>query len=231
MDFCFLADGRVLIANRAGAVSIWAGTTPVTVGTVPNVETGGERGLLSIAADPNFATNGYLYVYGTRAPDSFMHLDRFTCTGDLANPNSTNVTFAASDAPRDPGGDPDSAFNHNGGSCASVPTACSTRRSATTRRVGCNGAEPDVVARLHAAHGRQHAAGRRQHDAPTFSSLDPGNNPLSANTDVSQLLVAHGLRNPFRMEIDQVTGNLYIGDVGQNAVEEYDEYVYPAVAA
>jgi hypothetical protein len=67
--------------------------------------------------------------------------------------------------------------------------------------------------------------------APTFSSLDPGNNPLSANTDVSQLVIAHGLRNPFRMEIDPVTGNLYIGDVGQNAVEEYDEYVYPVAGS
>jgi len=63
--------------------------------------------------------------------------------------------------------------------------------------------------------------------APTYASLDPGTNPLSANnTDVSQLVIAHGLRNPFRMEIDPVTGNLYIGDVGLATWEEYDEYVY-----
>jgi hypothetical protein len=62
--------------------------------------------------------------------------------------------------------------------------------------------------------------------APSFDALDPGDNPLSANAgSVSQLVIANGLRNPVRMEIDQVTGNLYIGDVGQNAVEEYSEYV------
>ena len=62
---------------------------------------------------------------------------------------------------------------------------------------------------------------------PTASSLDPGDNPLSANTDISQLVIAHGLRNPFRMEIDQLTGSLYIADVGQVTEEEYTEYVYP----
>ncbi len=63
---------------------------------------------------------------------------------------------------------------------------------------------------------------------PAYSTLDPGTNPLSANNDFSQLVLAHGLRNPFRMEIDPLTGNLYIGDVGAGTVEEYSEYVYPS---
>src|SRR5688572_6643147 len=77
LDFCFLPDGRVLIANRAGAVSVYAGGSAVTVGTVPSVESGGERGLLSICADPSFPTNGYIYVYYSSTADAFMHLDRF----------------------------------------------------------------------------------------------------------------------------------------------------------
>ena len=60
-------------------------------------------------------------------------------------------------------------------------------------------------------------------------SLYDGTNPLSGSADFRRLLLAHGLRNPFRMEIDQLTGSLYIGDVGQNAVEEVDEYAYPSV--
>ena len=77
LDFCFLPDGRCLIANRAGAVSVYAGGSAVTVGTVPNVESGGERGLLSIAADPNFPTNGQIYVYYSSTLDAFMHLWAF----------------------------------------------------------------------------------------------------------------------------------------------------------
>src|SRR5262245_47640906 len=87
-DCCFLPDGRALIANSGGGVSIYAGTTAVAIGTVPSVESGGERGLLSIAADPAFPLNGYIYVYYSSTADAFMHLDRFTCTGDLANPTS-----------------------------------------------------------------------------------------------------------------------------------------------
>ena len=62
-DFCFLPDGRVLLANRAGLVQVYAGGAPVSVGTVPNVQTSSEQALLGIAADPAFATNGYIYVW------------------------------------------------------------------------------------------------------------------------------------------------------------------------
>src|SRR5262245_18404423 len=95
-DFCFLPDGRMLIANRQGAVSLWinGSSTSSIIGTVPNVEFGQERALLSVAADPLFATNGYVYVWYASTADSFMHLDRFTCTGDLANASSTNLTIS-----------------------------------------------------------------------------------------------------------------------------------------
>jgi glucose/arabinose dehydrogenase len=228
-DFCFLPDGRVLIANRGGAVMVYAGSGVVTVGTVPNVETGSERGLLSIAADPSFPLNGYIYVWYSSTADAFLHLDRFTCTGDLANATSTNLAFAASSRRVILGAMPDGAFNHNGGSVRFGPDgmlyqsmgddASSCTAQNTTSSAGC-------VLRMDVS-GLGPAAGTT---APAFSTLDPGNNPLSANSDISQLLVAHGLRNPFRMEIDQLTGNLYIGDVGQNAVEEYSEYVYNAGA-
>lgn len=232
-DLAFLPDGRVLICNKAGAVMVYAGGAPVTIGTVPSVEgstTDSERGLLSVVADPNFATNGYIYVWYASTADAFMHLDRFTCTGDLANPASTNLTFAAASRRVVLTSTPDNNFNHNGGSVRFGPdgklyvsmgedaTPCNAQ--STTTSLGC-------LMRLDVS--ALPAGGSTT--APTFSSLDPGNNPLSANSDVSQLVVAHGLRNPVRFTIDPVTGNLYIADVGQNAVEEFDEYVYPAVGS
>ncbi|HEX5051699.1 MAG TPA: PQQ-dependent sugar dehydrogenase [Planctomycetota bacterium] len=226
-DCCFLPDGRVLIANSAGGVSLYVSGPVVNIGTVPNVESGGERGLLSIAADPAFASNGYIYVYYSHNGDAFLHLDRFTCTGDLANAGSTNLSFAAASRRVILGALPDNAGNHNGGSvrfgpdgrlyltCGDDAGGCTAQ--SLTSQVGCllrldvNGLPPGGSTTL-----------------PSYSSLDPGDNPLSANTDFSQLLIGHGLRNPFRMEIDQLTGNIYIGDVGAAAVEEYSEYVMPA---
>lgn len=226
-DCAFLADGRVLVANSAGSVSLYAGGAAVTIGTVPNVESGGERGLLSIAADPAFATNGYLYLYYSSTQDAFMHLDRFTCTGDRDIATSTNLTFAAASRRVILGTLPDNAGNHNGGSVRFGPDgmlylsvgddAAACNAQSTTSQVGC-------LLRLSTS-GLPAGASTT---LPTFTSLDPGNNPLSANTDFRQLVIAHGLRNPFRMEIDPLTGNLYIGDVGEGSEEEYSEYVMPS---
>lgn len=226
-DCCFLPDGRALVANSAGSVVVYAGGPTATIGTVPNVESGGERGLLSIAADPAFAQNGQFYVYYSSTLDSFMHLDRFTCTGDLANASSTNLTFAAASRRAILGALPDQAGNHNGGSVRFGPdgmlyqtagddaNACNAQL--LTSQVGC-------LLRLDVSS----LAPGGSTTLPTYAALNPGNNPLSANTDFSQLVLAHGLRNPFRMEIDQVTGNVYLGDVGAGSQEEYDELVYPS---
>ena len=224
-DFSFLPDGRVLIANRGGLVQVWAGTgNPVSVGTVANVETGSERGLLSIEADPNFATNGYFYVWWSSTSDSFMHLDRFTCTGQLTNPTSTSLSFSTASRRVIIDSAPDSAFNHNGGSCRFGPDgmlylsigddAMSCTAQTLTSKRGCL-LRMDVSA----------LASTPSNSEPSYSSIDPGTNPNSAANDWTQLVIAYGLRNPFRMEIDQVTGNCYIGDVGLSQSEEYSEYV------
>ena len=225
-DFAFLPDGRVLFANRGGAVQVWAGNgSPVTIGTVPNVETGSERGLLSIASDPDFPTNGYVYVWWSSSLDAFMHLDRFTCTGDLANPNSTSLSFSSASRRVILDSAPDSAFNHNGGSVRFGPdgrlylsigddaSACTAQNTSSKR--GC-------LLRMDVG-GLGPAPGTSE---PPYATLDPGDNPNSASSGFERLVIAHGLRNPFRMEIDQLTGNCYIGDVGQTTAEEYSEYVY-----
>jgi len=231
-DFCFLPDGRVLLANRAGGISIYAGAAVATIGTVANIDTSlNEEGLLSIQADPAFNTNGYIYVWYNTNFDNVLHLERFTCTGVLNNPGSTALTLDLASRRVVLQTTPDNAYNHNGGSLRFGPDGmlylsmgddatggCPSQL--TTSSLGC-------VMRMNVA---GLAAGGSL-TPPAFSALDPGDNPLSANTDVSQLVIANGLRNPFRMEIDQVTGNLYIGDVGQVTEEEYSEYVYPAVGA
>lgn len=229
-DLCVLPDGRCLIANKAGEVIVAAGSAIATVGVVPNVETDYERGLLSIAADPAFANNGYVYVYYAHSGDAFLHVDRYTCTGALASAVSTNVQFVAGSRRTVLATLVDNSTNHNGGSlrfgpdgmlylsCGEDGTPCLAQ--SLTSQAGCLW-RIDVGALPPGGSLAQ----------PAFTTLDPGDNPLSANLDSTQLLLAHGLRNPWRMDVDPVTGNVYLGDVGQFAMDEVSEYARPAVGA
>lgn len=224
-DLCFLPDGRCLIANAGGDVVLYANGATSVVGTVPNVEQTVERGLLSVAADPNFPINGYVYVWYASTQDDFLHLDRFTCIGSLSNPNSTSLSFSASSRRVILGTVPDVAEVHNGGSLRFGPDgmlylsigddgdSCSAQL--VDSQVGC-------LLRMNVA--SLPAGGSTA--LPAYATLDPGNNPLSGQSGFRRLVIGHGLRNPFRMEIDPLTGNLYIGDVGESAVEELSEYVY-----
>ncbi len=225
-DFTFLPDGRVLIASRGGAVHVWAdGVGLQQIGTVSGVQVGSERGLLSIEADPDFATNGYFYVWWSSTSDSYMHLDRFTCTGALSNGASTGLSFSTASRRVIVATSPDVAFNHNGGTARFGPDGmlylaigddanpCSAQ--SLTSKSGCL-LRMDVGAL---------PAGPSSVE-PSYSLLDPGDNPNSAASGWSQLVIAIGLRNPFRMEIDQATGHCYLGDVGQTSAEEYSRYVF-----
>lgn len=224
-DFCFLPDGRVLIGDADGTITLFANGATAVLGVVPGVDSSAE-GLLSIEADPGFEANGHIFVFYPSALDAFLHVDRFTCVGDRAKPTSTalaldvNSRRAVLDALVD-----NSPF-HNGGSLRFGPDrrlyvsvgddegVCAAQNPAST--VGC-------LLRMNVA--GLPLGGSAQ--APPFAALDPGNNPLSAANDFSQLVIARGLRNPFRMEIDAATGDVYLGDVGENELEEYSVYEMP----
>jgi len=222
-DFCFLPDGRCLIAADDGTLTVYANGAYAVVGIVPAVEFGGERGLLSLAADPQFATNGFLYVWYTSAIDDFMHLDRFALLGARNDPNSTALVLDAPSRRVVLDAIPDGANAHNGGALRFAPDgklmvsmgddvdACGARSPSSS--LGC-------LMRIAVA-GLPPTPGLA---APAYSQLDPGDNPLSSATDFSQLVIAHGLRNPFRFEIDPATGSVYIADVGEATCEELSEY-------
>lgn len=225
-DFTFLPDGRVLIASRGGPVHVFAdGVGLQQIGTVSGVQTGSERGLLSIEADPNFATNGYIYVWWSSSSDSFMHLDRLTCTGDLSNPASTNLSFSTASRRVIINSSPDNQFNHNGGAARFGPDGM-LYLSIGDDAVQCTAqnlnSKSGCLLRMNVAA----LPASPSSSEPSYATIDPGDNPNSGVNNWSRLVIAYGLRNPFRMEIDPVTGNCYLGDVGQVSQEEYSEYVY-----
>ena len=92
--FRFLPDGRILIAEKGGAIKVVQNgqlqTDPLITLIVLQTDTDEERGLLGIEPDPNFATNGYLYVSYTTA-ENYDRLSRITVVGDTADPASEVV--------------------------------------------------------------------------------------------------------------------------------------------
>ncbi len=227
LDFLFLADGRVLIANRAGELEVYAGGSVALMGTVPSVQIGGESGLLSIEADPNFSQTGYIYVYYSSSADNFKHLDRFELVGDLSNPTSTNLSLSVSSRRVVLDGLPHSTLYHNGGTTRFGPDGM-LYLTLGDDGVPCDAQVPasgrGSVLRMDVG-GLPDGGGLV---APAYSLLNPGSNPLSSSAGFSQLVIAYGLRQPFRMAIDSLTGNLYVGDVGASATEEVNEYVFSA---
>ncbi|MCA8963760.1 MAG: PQQ-dependent sugar dehydrogenase [Planctomycetes bacterium] len=227
LDFTFLPDGRALIANQDGEIHVYAGGPAVQIGVVPSVLTGHERGLLGIEADPQFAQTGHIYVYYSSTLDSLLHLDRFAVLGDLSNPASTNLALDPASRCVVVDAIPHLSEFHNGGALRFAPDGmlllgigddqehCDAQTPGSGR--GC-------ILRMDVAN----IPLGPNLTAPPYALLNPGNNPLSGNNDLSQLVVAYGLRNPFRVEIDSLTGNLYIGDVGAADAEEVDEYLHSA---
>ena len=107
--FAQAADGRIFVAQQGGAIRVIknGALLPTPFATV-TVDSSGERGLIGIALHPDFAANGYVYIYSTRT-DGGAHnrISRFTAAGDVAAAGSE---VALVDLPNLSG-----ATNHNGG--------------------------------------------------------------------------------------------------------------------
>jgi len=213
-----------MMTGKSGAIWLYANNAAQPLGSIPNVNSGGERGLLSIAADPSFSRNGYVYVYYTHVNGS-CHVERLTCTGDIATPNSPNLALSSASTRVVLSSLPDIWPVHNGGSLRfgldgmlyitvgddNFPCAAQDVNSkrGCLLRVDVRGLPPGPSLL-----------------EPDYSLLDPGDNPLSRDTGFSRLVIGHGLRNPFRMEIDPITGDIYIGDVGEDLEEEISRYKF-----
>ena len=102
------ADGRVFVCEQTGRVRIIKnGALLATAFVTLNVDAAGERGLLGIALDPNFATNHFVYVYYTaKTPTVHNRVSRFTANGDVALSGSEKILLELNNLV---------ASNHNGG--------------------------------------------------------------------------------------------------------------------
>ncbi|TAK83076.1 MAG: glucose dehydrogenase [Aquabacterium sp.] len=208
-------DDRLFILEKSGLVRVMQGgvvqATPF-LDLSALVDTEGERGLLGLAFDPGFAHNGRFYVdYIDKATHDTV-VARYTVAAPGANvaaPTSVQNIITI--------GQPDYA-NHKG---------------------GWLGFRPGDTANLYIATGDGGYFNDPQGNAQNLGSplgkilrVDvsgsgagyaiPVDNPFAGQTDALGEVWAYGLRNPWRASFDAVTGDLWIGDVGQGAREEID---------
>ena len=170
-----------------------------------------EDGLLSIALDPDFATNGYVYAYYSAArPRGVSRLSRFATTGR----GETFAFDAASELTLFEVGQP--YVNHNGGTVLFGPDGM------LYLGLGDGGAANDPHG--HGQNLRTHLSTIIRIDVRNATEAEPyaipPDNPFLDREDILPEIWAYGLRNPWRMSFDRETGLLWAGDVGQNRLEE-----------
>ncbi|MGC4072303.1 MAG: PQQ-dependent sugar dehydrogenase [Nibricoccus sp.] len=199
-----------------------------------------EEGLLGLAFHPQFATNGYFYVFytvsTTTSAGSGRHdrISRFTA---LPSP-STNADILATEVPLI--SQRDEASNHNGGDLhfgndgylyiALGDEGGGNDQYNNSQRIAQDFFSGllriDVDQRpenlLPNAHASVHAGTYRiPADNPFVGATSFNGSPVTASA-VRTEFWAVGLRNPWRFSFDRPTGRLFVGDVGQSAREEID---------
>ena len=186
-------------------------------------DTGGEQGLLGMAFDPNYATNGKFYLDFTVPGGAFgngvTHVSQFSVRGnpDIADPNSERILITF-DHPES---------NHNGGWIGFSPRTgdannlyIATGDGGAGNDQGTGHIEPGGNAQnLTTLLGKM----LRIHvDSAAGTATIPSNNPFVGMSGARGEIWAFGLRNPFRNSFDRQTGRMFIGDVGQDTREEIE---------
>ena len=174
--------------------------TPFTTVTT---NTTGERGLLGVALDPNFAANQYIYIYYTVVNGTIRHrLSRFTANGDVAANASEAVLLELSET---------TTTTHNGGAIHFGPDG---KLYIATGDAGV-GANAQSLTTLHGKILRINSDGSIPADNPFYATA----------TGVFRSIWATGLRNPFTFAFQPVSGRMFINDVGEQTWEEINEGV------
>ena len=207
-------DARQFIVERNGIARVVSNGTVLTTPFLDirdRVNFVGERGLLSIAFHPQYATNGRFYVYYVDL-DGAMVVERFGSTpgGNVAGPAEGIVITI-----------PHGGENHHGGLIAFGPDGMLYLAPGDG---GCCGDPQNNAQNTSNLLGKML---RLDVQTPPYSI--PAGNPFVGQAGKRAEIWAYGLRNPWRYSFDASEEMLYIGDVGQDAKEEVN--VVPSSAA
>ena len=202
-------DSRLFVVEQDGRIKIIKNgqvlATPF-LDITARVGSGGERGLLSVAFHPSYATNGFFYVNFTDLAGN-TRVERFTVSSnpDIANASSSKLILAVTQP----------FPNHNGGLNVFGPDGMLYIGLGD----GGSGGDPQgngqklstllgKILRIDVDHGDPYAI--------------PSDNPFVGQSGARGEIWAYGLRNPWRFAFDKPGGLLYVADVGQDRFEEVD---------
>ncbi len=213
-----VADGRMFVVERRGTVRVLKNGR-IQPGLYLDLRSrvgsaGSEQGLLGIAVDPLFRTSPRFWVAFTARGTGDLVLATFRARyASATRADATSVRTVLVVRHR-------GAANHNGGS---VVFGKDRMLFWSTGDGGGGGDTFDnsrrgtsLLGKILRLDVRHSCAGKRY--------CIPSSNPRYAlhRTDLLGPIWAKGLRNPWRTSVDPATGDLWIGDVGQNKYEEVD---------
>jgi glucose/arabinose dehydrogenase len=213
-------DGRLFVVDANGRILAYQVTEEghftllgVYLDIQDRVLCCNERGLLGLAFHPSYATNQYFFVYYTREPDGDVVIARYrapTAGSNSVDPATERILLTIEH----------STFgNHNGGGLAFGPDGY------LYASVGDGGGGGD---QLHSGQSLATHLGKILRFAvdvsngggsPPYYSIPP-DNPFVSTAGAMDEIWAWGLRNPWRIGFDRLTGDLFIADVGQDNREE-----------
>src|SRR5262245_42146881 len=198
----FAPDGRLFVCEQGGRLRVIKnGSLLSTPFLTVTVSSSGERGLLGVVFDPDFAVNQFVYVYYTATmPAIHNRVSRFTANGDVVTPGSEVVLLDLENL---------SATNHNGGALAFGPDDklyVAVGENAVSSNAQTLGNRLGKVLRVNRDGGI------------------PADNPFfSTASGVNRAIWALGLRNPFTFAFNGTGTTMFINDVGQSSQEEINE--------
>ena len=200
----FAPDGRLFVCLQSGQVRVINkdGVLLANPFVTLSVDSNGERGLLGVAFDPNFASNHYVYLYYT-VPGSPAHnrISRFTANGNVAAANSEFVLVDLDNL--------SNATNHNGGAIHFGPDG----KLYVGVGENANGANAQSLSNRLGKILRINSNGTIPSDNPrSFPGI------AGSTSGANRAIWAVGLRNPFTFAFQPGTARLFINDVGAKHV-------------
>jgi hypothetical protein len=206
-------DRRLYVVEQSGRIMVVRGGRTLArpfLDIAAQVRSGGEQGLLSVAFAPDFATTRRLYVYFTGNDGRQDIVEYRAPTRDRADPASARLVLRMDDH----------EANHNGGLMLFGPDRL------LYVGTGDGGGGNDQHGRRGNAQDLGSLLGKILRIDPRASGgrpyTVPGSNPFVDGAGARPEIYSYGLRNPWRFSFDRRNGDLIIGDVGQDHVEEVD---------
>ncbi len=203
-------SGRLFVVEQYGAIHILQDGQRLDQPFLDIADrltsSGNEQGLLGLAFHPNYAENGYFYVNYSAEDDGDSIVARYNVSADdpnVADPAS-EVILLRVDQPFE---------NHNGGHLLFGPDGY------LYIGLGDGGSQGDPYGNGQNTRALLGKILRIDVDGGDPYGI-PADNPFADGVNGAPEVWAYGLRNPWRFTFDRETGDLYVGDVGQNTYEE-----------